>query len=278
MINTVDHYENFPVASALIPPRMRPAIASIYWFARSADDIADEGHALASARLAALGVYRKQLAIIESGAAPEHPRFKELAKQIHQHNLPTQYFADLLTAFEQDCTKKTYQNWHELKFYCEHSANPVGRIMLSLFGLLNEKTVTASDQICTGLQLTNFLQDIRHDWLIGRLYIPLDELAAHSLNQEAIAIASKNRVAGPDLLQVLQLQHERAALLLQQGESLLPMLPGRLGLEIAATVAGGQRILHRLARQQFAGFAARPVLKASDWIIILAKALASRLR
>lgn len=277
MINSVDHYENFPVASALIPPRMRPAIASIYWFARSADDIADEGNALASARIGALGVYRKQLAIIDSGGAPEHPRFKELAKQIHEHNLPTKYFADLLTAFEQDCTKKTYQSYPELQRYCEHSANPVGRIMLSLFGLLNEKTATASDQICTGLQLTNFLQDIRHDWLIGRLYIPLDELAAHGLDQEAIAAASKNRVAGPDLLQVLQLQHERADLLLRQGESLLPMLPGRLGLEIAATVAGGQRILRRLAKQQFAGFASRPVLGPSDWIIILFKALASRM-
>ena len=133
MLNRVDHYENFPVASALIPARLRPAIASIYWFARSADDIADEGNALASARLASLGIYRQQLAIIENGGAPEHPRFKELAKQVHEHHLPVQCLSDLLTAFEQDCSKKTYQSWDELKQYCAHSANPIGRLMLALF-------------------------------------------------------------------------------------------------------------------------------------------------
>lgn len=277
MLNSVDHYENFPVASAFIPSRLRPAIAAVYWFARSADDMADEGNALASARLASLGVYRQQLAIIESGATPEHPRFKELALQVRKHHLPVQCLADLLTAFEQDCSKKTYQSWAELNRYCEHSANPVGRLMLALFGLSNPQTCAAADQICTGLQLTNFLQDIRHDWFIGRLYVPLDELAAHGLTQDAIAQASKTKVVGSDLAQVLQLQHVRASLLLQRGKVLLPMLPGRVGLEIAATVAGGQRILDLLAKQQFAGFAARPVLRPSDWIIILCKALASKL-
>jgi squalene synthase HpnC len=274
--NGVDHYENFPVASVLVPARLRPAIASIYWFARSADDIADEGKALPSARLAALGVYRQQLELIERGETPVHKNFAQLAQHIQQHQLPLPLFSNLLTAFEMDCTKKRYANWNELQFYCQHSADPVGRLMLHLFNKFSPERAQLSDQVCTGLQLANFLQDIRHDWAIGRLYIPQDELAAYGCNEEEIAQASQSRRASAKLEAVLQLQHRRADQLLEQGKQLLPELPGRMGMEITATVAGGQRILSHLAKQQYAGFAGRPTLKTTDWLAIVGAVIASR--
>jgi squalene synthase HpnC len=274
--NGVDHYENFPVASVLVPARLRPAIASIYWFARSADDIADEGKALPSARLASLGVYRQQIALIANNETPVHKNFAVLAQHIREHQLPLQLFADLLTAFEMDCSKKRYANWNELQFYCQHSADPVGRFMLHLFDKFSPERAVLSDQVCTGLQLANFLQDIRHDWAIGRLYIPQDELAAYGCSEDEIAQASKSRRASAKLEAVLQLQHRRADQLLEQGKQLLPELPGRMGMEITATVAGGQRILHHLAQQQYAGFAGRPTLKPTDWLAIVGAVIASR--
>ncbi len=274
--NGVDHYENFPVASVLVPARLRPAIASIYWFARSADDIADEGKALPSARLAALGVYRQQLALIAQGQTPEHQQFATLARHIREHQLPIGLFSDLLTAFELDCNKKRYANWEELQWYCRHSANPVGRLMLHLFNRFNEERAHLSDQTCTGLQLANFLQDIRHDWAIGRLYIPQNELTAYGCSEDEIIQASKTRQPSAKLQAVLQLQHNRANQLLEEGKKLLPELPGRMGLEITATVAGGQRILRHLAKQQYAGFAGRPTLKATDWLAIAGAVIASR--
>jgi squalene synthase HpnC len=274
--NGVDHYENFPVASVLVPARLRPAIASIYWFARSADDIADEGKALPSARLASLGVYRQQLALIATGETPVHKNFAVLAEHIHKHQLPLQLFSDLLTAFEMDCTKKRYLNWNELQFYCQHSADPVGRLMLHLFNKFSPERAKLSDQVCTGLQLANFLQDIRHDWAIGRLYIPQDELAAYGCGEDEIVLASKSRQPSAKLEAVLQLQHRRADQLLEQGKQLLPELPGRMGMEITATVAGGQRILQHLAKQQYAGFAGRPTLKTTDWFAIAGAVIASR--
>ncbi len=274
--NSVNHYENFPVASVLIPAQLRPAIASVYWFARSADDIADEGKAMPSARLASLGVYRQQIEAIAQGKASSHPQFQTLAAHMNEHALPPQLFLDLITAFEQDCKKKRYANWEELRFYCQHSANPVGRIMLKLFGYLNDETAKGSDQICTGLQLVNFLQDIRHDWAVDRLYVPVSELAAQGLTEYDIDAAAKTRIVPAALESVLELQHQRAAMLLEQGGTLLPQLKGRFGLEIAATVAGGQQMLRKMAKQQFSGFAGRPKIGKSDWIIIMARALRSR--
>jgi squalene synthase HpnC len=274
LTSSVSHYENFPVASVLVPRRLRPVVASVYWFARSADDIADEGKALPSSRLAALGVYREQLALIGRGETPQHQQFAQLANHIRRFNLPINLFEDLLTAFEQDCRKKRYENWEELQAYCSHSANPVGRLMLHLFDRFSDDRATASDQICTGLQLTNFLQDIRHDWAIGRLYVPLAELRGHGLDETAILQAAQSRQVTPELRDVLQLQHERARLLLYQGRALLPQLPGRLGLEIAATVAGGERLLGKLALQNYSGFAGRPKLTKLDWIGVLTSAIA----
>lgn len=276
--SSVEHYENFPVASALLPKHLRPAIASIYWFARSADDIADEGNALPSARRAALGIYREQLAAIAQNQPIEHPRFAQLSSIIRAHSLPIELFENLLTAFEMDCTKTKYASWKELEFYCAHSANPVGRLVLHLFELNNEQNFVWSDSICTGLQLTNFLQDIRHDWLkMGRLYVPLDELTAAQLGAQDIAVAANSLVVGQALEQVLLIQHRRAAQHLQAGIPLVKSLPLRLGLEIAATIAGGQQILNQMQQQQYSGFAKRPKLNRMDWISVAIRALSLKL-
>jgi squalene synthase HpnC len=269
LTSSVNHYENFPVASWLIPARYRPAIAAIYWFARSADDIADEGKALTSTRLAALAVYRNQLSLIAQGQQLGSDEFTHLAQVIRQYQLPLAPFEQLLSAFEQDCTKKRYKNWAELSSYCSRSANPVGRLVLSLFGYHELDQQRSADQICTALQLINFLQDIRHDWSAGRLYIPLDELHAQGVDESQFDQAIKLRLVSPDLESVLEFQHQRAQLLLDQGRDLLPHLSGRLGMEIKATVAGGQIMLNYLAKQQFCGIDGRPKLGRKDWLKIL---------
>jgi squalene synthase HpnC len=263
--SSVNHYENFPVASWLVPRRYRPAIASIYWFARSADDIADEGKALNSTRLAALGVYRNQLQIIARGEMPENDNFAKLATVIREYKLPITHFEALLGAFEQDCSKRRYQNWAELSSYCSRSANPVGQLILTLFGYHELDQQRSSDQICTALQLINFLQDLRSDWQTGRLYIPLDELAAYDLTEAQLDQAIKLGHVTPELESVLELQHQRAQLLLNQGKDLLPHLSGRLAMEIRATVLGGQRILDYMAQQQYSGLLERPKLSRADW-------------
>lgn len=278
LTSAVDHYENFPVASVLLPKRLRPAIASIYWFARSADDIADEGNALPSARLAALGVYREQLNAIAAHRPVEHSKFAQLANTIYTHSLPIELFTNLLTAFELDCTKKQYKNWPELGAYCAHSANPVGRIVLHLFKLNSPQNFVWSDSICTGLQLTNFLQDIAHDWLkMSRIYIPIEDLSAAQLGPDDIALAAKSKIVDTRLEQVLRVQHHRAAEYLNFGKPLVKQLPLRLGLEIATTIAGGEQILTKMQRQQYSGFAKRPKLERMDWIKIVLNALSLKL-
>lgn len=278
-IQSVNHYENFPVASWLVPSRLRPAIQEIYWFARSADDIADEGRALPSARRAALGVYREHLERIEQGDQMTDPHFRALASVIRSHRLPIQLFSDLLTAFEADCERKRqFTDWESLHWYCRHSANPVGRIILHLFACFDEENALASDNICTSLQLINFLQDIRHDWHVDRLYVPLDELTQFGASLSDIEQASANRYVAPTLEQTLKFQHERAANLMRMGYPLLPKLPGRMGIEIRATVAGGERMLDLLKAQQYSGFAGRPKLGTGDWISVLIRALLGRFK
>ncbi len=270
--SSVDHYENFPVASLLFPAALRPAVASIYWFARSADDIADEGTAPASVRLASLQAYRQQLSAIASHEPLDHPAFKELADHIRRHNLPLQCFHDLLTAFEMDCTIKRYETDQALLNYCKHSANPVGQLVLSLVKQNTREHMGWSDSICTGLQLVNFLQDIRNDWAIGRLYIPLEKLRAQGVSEDDITVAHASGALAPGLLAVLRAEHRRAESMLRAGAPLVQSLSRkgqrRLALEIRATLAGGQSILDRLALQNWSGLAKRPTLRRRDWVKI----------
>jgi phytoene synthase len=266
---SVGHYENFPVASLLLPSTLREPVAVIYRFARTADDFADEGDAPAQVRLAKLDSYRKNLQVIVEGNTPEDPLFRDVARLIREHSLPPQLFADLLDAFSQDVTKKRYANFPEVLDYCRRSANPVGRLLLHLFKRTTDSALAQSDAICSALQLINFWQDVEIDYAKGRVYLPQDEMRGHAVTEEHIA-AGRSDDAWRALM-AFQVRRTRALMLC--GAPLGRALPGRLGLEIRATVQGGLRILERIEQADFDVFRHRPVLKWIDWPRILARAL-----
>ena len=254
------HYENFPVASIILPRRLRPAVRAIYAFARSADDIADEGDAAADERLARLAEYHEWLRALERGEPVAQPIFQALAPHIRAHDLPYGLFHDLLSAFEQDVVKTRYAHFGEVMDYCKRSANPVGRLLLRLYGDRDEKHQAWSDGICSALQLINFLQDVALDWQKGRVYLPQDEMAKYGISERQIA---EGRVDG--LWRVfMKAQIERARRMLQAGAPLGRALPGRVGFEMRLIVLGGSRILEKLHETQGDVFNRRPVLTWRD--------------
>lgn len=265
----VDHYENFPVASVLLPRRLVPAVEAIYAFARSADDLADEGDALPAARLAALAAYEAALDSIARGEAQSDPMFDRLAAIIAQYSLPLQPFADLLSAFKQDVGTKSYASFPLLLDYCRRSANPVGLLMLSLYGAANERNVTDSDAICSALQLINFLQDVAIDREKDRLYLPLDDLA-----RWGVTAAQLDRAEVDEKFRALmQFELDRARALMLSGAPLAKRLPGRIGWELRLVVQGGLRILESIEKVEFDVFKRRPKLKLPDWLVIVWRAL-----
>ena len=265
----VDHYENFPVASWLLPKRLRRPVESIYRFARCADDIADEGDASANERLDALSRYGHELARIEAGETPFDPVFGPLAESIHEHRIPLAPFHDLLSAFKQDVTKARYANFGEVMDYCRRSANPVGRLMMHLYGDQDPRHLAYSDAICSSLQLTNFLQDIAVDYRKDRIYLPQDEMAAHYISESQIATGDTRGLWRALMLK----QIERTRKLFQAGAPLGRILKGRIGLEIRVTIRGGETILRKLHADPDGVFTRRPVLTRRDWIMMLARGL-----
>jgi squalene synthase HpnC len=263
------HYENFPVASLLLPSRWRPPIALIYRFAREADDFADEGDAPAPVRLAQLERFRDQLRRIERGQDPDIPWFLELAAAIRRHDLPVGAFADLLSAFAQDVTKVRYADASEVLDYCRRSANPVGRLLLKLFQQSSDQNIRWSDDICSALQLVNFWQDVAIDFAKNRVYLPQDEMRRHGVTELHIV----ERRCDDAWRGLIHFQIERARGMLQSGAPLGRALPGRIGLEIRATIQGGLRILEKLERADCDMFRHRPVLRWHDWPVMLARAL-----
>ncbi|MCM8594881.1 squalene synthase HpnC [Accumulibacter sp.] len=265
----VDHYENFPVASLLVPRRLRRPIEAIYRFARAADDIADEGEASDAERLAALTSFAGELARIGRGLEPERAEFAELAAVIRQWQLPVGLFEELLDAFAQDVVRKRYADWAELLDYCRRSANPVGRLVLHLFDRVSEANQRRSDCICSALQLINFWQDIAIDWSKGRVYLPQSDLARFAVGEELIAAGT----CTPEWTALLDYEIERTRQLIDEGAALVDELPGRLGWEIRLTVQGGLRILERIGRVRGDVFRQRPVLGAGDWLRVGWRAL-----
>jgi len=263
----VDHYENFPVASWLMPSRLRPAVRAIYAFARSADDFADAGELPASERLCRLDAYRFGLQAIAAGASPCDPVLARLAPVIADHALPLQYFHDLLDAFRQDVVIDRYASEAEVLAYCRRSANPVGRLMLALWKRHDPGLLEASDVICTALQQINFLQDVAVDAAIPRLYLPCDRLAAHGIAPaEVLALRLGSGPAPSPALRGLILEEcaqVRARML--AGAGLPAALGGRIGLELGLVVAGGLRILERIEASGADIVHARPQLGAADW-------------
>lgn len=265
----VDHYENFPVASWLLPKRLREPVEAIYRFARTADDIADEGDAPAAARLQQLAGYRMALDRIERGETPDDPVFAPLAAAIRAHAIPLAPFRDLLSAFAQDVEKTRYANFGEVMDYCRRSANPVGRLMLHLYGDRDARHLAYSDAICSSLQLINFLQDIAVDYRKGRVYLPQDELAAHRVSETQLAEGDARGL----WQMMMHKQIERARKLLQAGAPLGRAFKGRIGLELRVTILGGEAILRKLHADPGCVFHKRPVLSAKDWVIMLGRGL-----
>ena len=264
---SVDHYENFPVASILMPKRLRKPVAAIYHFARAADDIADEGDLPDNERLRQLDGFRGELTRIAAGETPQQPLFIKLAAEIRAHDLPMQAFRDLLDAFSQDVVKKRYADYGELLDYCRRSANPVGNLLLHLYQDATPVNIAYSDAICTALQLINFWQDVAKDFAIGRIYLPQDDMARFGVSDGQIG----QGVCDETWRALMKFEIDRARALMLQGAPLGSILGGRIGLEMRMIIAGGLRILDKLETANYDMFHRRPVLRAFDWVIMLAK-------
>ncbi|MDB5756327.1 MAG: hpnC [Massilia sp.] len=266
---SVEHYENFPVASFLLPKRLVPAVEAIYAFARSADDLADEGDASEEQRLAALERYESALDAIERGERAADPMFARLAVVVAQYRLPLQPMRDLLSAFRQDVAVKRYPDFGRLLDYCRRSANPVGLLMLSLYGAADASSVRESDAICSALQLINFLQDVAVDREKGRIYLPTEDLARFGVDPARLA----EWQAGQQWRALMAFEVERARALLLSGAPLALRLPGRIGWELRLVVQGGLRILELIERVGYDVFTRRPTLGTLDWPVLGWRAL-----
>ncbi len=263
----VDHYENFPVASWLLPARLRPAVEAIYGFARGADDIADEGEASREERLAGLDRYLAALDAIEAGRAPA-PEFARIARAVADYALPLALLRDLIDAFRQDVVKQRYATFDELLDYSRRSANPVGRLLLHLFARADAASLARSDAICSALQFVNFWQDVALDWAKDRVYLPQEDLARFGVAESQVA----EGIADDRWRALMAFECARARSMLIEGSALGFTLPGRLGLEIRATVEGGLAILDKIGDVRADVFRHRPVLGKPDWMRMVARA------
>ena len=259
----VSHYENFPVASLLCPPHLRPAVAAIYWFARTADDLADEGDALPESRLSDLAAYRADLLATAAGLSPSTRWagvFSRLGPVMRQFALPVGLLADLLSAFEQDVVKQRYASQAELLDYCRRSANPVGRLLLHLYGVTGAAALVESDCICSALQLINFWQDLGEDIGRGHIYLPADSWAAHGVDETQLLRLDSN----PATKNLIAAHVRLAGAMMRQGSPLVKKVPGRGGWELRLVVQGGLRILDKIEARGFDTLRRRPKLGAWD--------------
>lgn len=268
---SVDHYENFPVASVLLPKHLRSAVTAIYAFARRADDIADEGNAHAQQRLAELNAFDQALLHMQAcnleathfDNVPESI-FINLQREIRQHDLPIAPLRDLLVAFRQDVAHQPFQDDADLLAYCRYSANPVGRLLLHLYRKTDETSLLMSDQICSGLQLVNFWQDIAIDTQRQRYYVPADRLAGYGMSHEAL----DNHQLNAHWPQLMQENTAFARKILIAGAPLCTRLRGRPALELKLIVQGGLRILEKIDDVAGDVFHHRPILNKKDWALI----------
>jgi squalene synthase HpnC len=282
----VDHAENFPVASWLCPPHLRPVIAAIYWFARTADDLADEGDASPETRLADLSVYRTQLDLAASGSAHQTPLtafaprwqavFEPLAQHIQDHALPVHLLHDLLSAFEQDVHRtasgQRYANELELLDYCRLSANPVGRLLLHLYGVTDPVRLAESDCICSALQLINFWQDLSVDIPRHRHYLPQAELRARGLSDADFSAATSQQATDIRKSKLVAALLMNACDTMQKGSKLPLHVPGRAGWELRLVVQGGLRLAEKIRHMQHRTWASRPTLGLADAPVLLWRA------
>ena len=270
-----EHYENFPVGSLLVPRARRKHVYSIYAFARTADDLADEGYddaALTEAsRLRSLEEWEAQLKACYRGEARQ-PVFVALAATVRELQLAEQLFLDLLAAFKQDVVKRRYANFVEVLDYCRRSANPVGRLILRLFDYRDAHLDELSDAICTALQLANFWQDVAVDIQKDRVYLPQDEMQQYGVSLDDLQ-AQQGSAA---FCRLLKFQVERTRELFQCGKELPKLVSGRLALELRLTWHGGMRILDLIERQSYDTLHARPKLAGFDKVVVASRALFNR--
>ena len=266
---SVDHYENFPVASILLPRRLVPAVETIYAFARGADDVADEGDASAAERLAGLADYEAALDDIASGRSPARPMFARLGSIVSEHSLSLQPLRDLLSAFRQDVVTTRYADYAQLLDYCRRSANPVGRLMLALYRVDGERNLREADAICSALQLINFWQDVGIDIGKGRIYLPQEDLVRFGVSEQDIAAGADT----PAWRALMAFEVERARALMLSGAPLATRLPGRIGWELRFVVQGGLRILERIEQAGYDVYRRRPQIGKRDYLVMLGRVL-----
>jgi len=263
-----NHYENFPVVSFLIPYDLRKDIAIIYWFARTADNLADEGELSENERLRKLENFESRLSDLLKGKHVDDFDFA-LSETIKNRKLSIEHFYNLLKAFKQDVVKKRYHSFEEVLSYCKNSANPVGRLILELYDIRDQKAFEYSDLVCTALQLTNFYQDTKIDFDKGRNYFPQDEMEKFGVTE----IMFLNKGNSPNLINHVKFNIERARKLFSYGKKLLNFLDGRLKLEIKWTILSGEAILDKIEKNNFDVLIERPKLNKMDFGRLLIKSL-----
>jgi squalene synthase HpnC len=263
---TRNHYENFPVSSFLIPINYRKDIALVYWFARTADDFADEGNIEDEKRLGNLNKFEQEF-IDSLKSDSENPYFRALSEVIKKRKLTIQYFLDLLSAFKQDVIKKRYANYLDVLEYCKRSANPVGRILLELFNVFDKNAIIYSDKICTALQLTNFYQDTKIDFEKGRIYFPKDEMELFLVTEKMFELNENN----PNIKALVRHNINRTQDLFDEGKMIVSYLPGRFKYEIKWTIAGGEKILDKIRKQDYDVFSKRQKLTKMDFFTLFIK-------
>lgn len=271
------HYENFPVASILMPKHLRQPVALIYHFARQADDFADEGNLPINERLKLLNNFEDELKLIEAYIQPSTDFFKALLQAIKTHHLPISPFLDLLDAFKQDVTKTRYENFAEVLDYCRRSANPVGLLLLHLYQANTHENIEYSNNICTALQLINFLQDIAIDLEKNedkqRIYMCQDELKKFGISEQKMMSFTQGQATDQAWSEFMRFNLQRTQQILNQGKPLGRILKGRIGLEMRMIIYGGERIIVKIARVNGDVFRQRPTLNFWDWCVIFCKAI-----
>lgn len=261
-----EHYENFPVASLLLPAERRRYVAAVYAFARTADDFADEGERSNLERLRLLDDYEHQLAEAYAGR-PEGSIFIAIAETASRTGVPQELLQRLLAAFRMDVTRHRYQTYAELLGYCENSANPVGRLVLHLFGETRSALQEFSDKICTGLQLANFWQDLSRDLARGRLYVPLEDLERFGYTEGDLAA----RRSDERFVKLMHFEVERTRALFHQGKGLLRAVHRPLRFEVNLTYRGGLQILKKIEQTGYDVLHRRPALSLWDKLAMLVR-------
>jgi len=268
LIFAKSHYENFPVVLFTIPKEIRKHIAIVYQFARQADDIADEGNFATETRLEKLNEYENDFNLSLTGK-PKNDFWHALKNTIEKFSIEEKLFLDLISAFKQDVIKNRYETFEELLDYCSRSAKPVGRILLKIFNVNNIEAITASDKICTALQLTNFYQDISIDILKNRIYLPKEKMKLFGVEEQQI----KNKIADEKFKRLLKTLLEETKIMFEEGKNIHRYIPINFQLQMKMTILGGEKILEKISLIDYDVFNKRPKLSKKDFAIILLSGL-----